>query len=87
MRAGLPIVATDVGGNPEAIRNGKDGFLVPVGEVEMFAKTILFLESSPEIRKQVGASARKRFEENFTEEIMVKHTAQWFLKALKQAAA
>ena len=70
MRAGKAIVATHVGGNPESIRNGIDGILVPAQNAEALAEGIKKLLESKELRSSLGQSARQRFLDNFTEDQM-----------------
>ncbi len=66
MAAGLPIVATAVGGNPELVRDRHDGLLVPRGDDRAVAQAILALASNPNEAARMGASARQRVEEAFT---------------------
>ena len=64
---GLPIVATDVGGNPEVIINGKTGFLVPPKDPEALAQTMLRLMSLPEEeRRWMGEAGRQYIEANYS---------------------
>ncbi len=84
MQTGLAIIATDTGGNPEAVRNGVDGILVPIENPRTMADTILTLASSKEQRTMLGTNAKKRYEDDFTKDIMIIKTAQWFLKILEQ---
>lgn len=70
MRAGKAIVATNVGGNPESIRDGVDGLLVPAQNAEALAVAIMKLLESEELRNRLGKSARQRFLDNFTEDQM-----------------
>ncbi len=58
MAAGLAIISTPVGGVPDLIDNGKDGFLVPVGDVDALAEKIKFLVNNPFERKALGNNAR-----------------------------
>jgi len=63
---GLPIVATDVGGNSEIVLNGVTGFLVPPRNPEALAEAMLRLMSlSIEEREKMGKMARKHVEVNF----------------------
>lgn len=57
---GLPIVATSVGGVPEAVRPGVDGFIVTPGDPGALAQAILRLVSDAPLRKQMGEAARTR---------------------------
>ena len=64
---GLPIVATDVGGNREVVLDGVTGFLVPPRNPEALAQAMLrMMELSEEKRRELGRAARKHVEENFS---------------------
>jgi glycosyltransferase involved in cell wall biosynthesis len=78
MSAGRPVVATAVGGNPEALRDGIDGFLVPPRDPPALAAAIDRLLSSPELRRRMGESARRRVEAEFSMERMVQRVAAWY---------
>lgn len=56
--AGLPVVATDVGGNPEIIASGERGLLVPPDDGPATLSAMLSLLSSPARRQQLGDAAR-----------------------------
>lgn len=60
MAAGLAIVTTNVGGIPEIIDDGKEGFLVNSGDVEALADRIETLVSDPDERIKMGDRARQR---------------------------
>lgn len=79
MRAGKPIVATEVGGNGESIENNHSGLLVPSKNEKALADALYKLITDEELRKALGENARKRFLELFTEEVM-QHN---LIKALK----
>jgi len=66
MRAGLPVVAADVGGVREAIVDGDTGFIVPPRDEAELMHRLLQLVESPALRCVMGASGRKRYEANFT---------------------
>jgi glycosyltransferase involved in cell wall biosynthesis len=58
--ASLPIVATRVGGNHEVVQEGKSGFLVPPGDAEALAKTMIrMMELSSDQRRAMGALGRE----------------------------
>lgn len=65
LRAGLPIVATDVGGTREIVESGANGYLVAHGDREGFASAISKLAKDPKTRIRLGAESRRRFEELF----------------------
>jgi len=71
MAAGLPIVSTIAGGVPELIQNGKEGFLVQVGDVKGLSDSMTFLAKNPEARRSLGTAAARRARENFDISVMI----------------
>jgi glycosyltransferase involved in cell wall biosynthesis len=59
MLLGTPLVASDSGGNPEIIRHGETGYLVPPDDAEAFAERTLALLEDTATRASIAASARK----------------------------
>jgi glycosyltransferase involved in cell wall biosynthesis len=74
MRAGLPVVATRVGGVAEAVTEGKTGLLVPAGDVPALAQALGRLMADRTLRQQLGRLGRQRFEAEFTVDRMVEQT-------------
>jgi len=72
MRAGLPVIACDVGGVHEAITDRTNGRLVPRGEIAGLKLAMQELISDKALRLEMGAQARQRFEQLFTTKIMLK---------------
>ena len=66
MAAGLPIVATDVGGNREAVIDGVTGLLVPAKNPEAMGDAILRLACDPSLARRMGVAGRARVEQNFS---------------------
>jgi glycosyltransferase involved in cell wall biosynthesis len=60
MATGLPVVVTAVGGNPEIVRDGTDGLLVPRGDSGATAEALLRLLGDPERSAAMGAAGRSR---------------------------
>ncbi len=71
MAAGLPVVATDVGGNREAVVEGETGWLVPARNPAALAARIVDLLKDPSRARQWGEKGRSRVRELFTVEKMV----------------
>ena len=66
MAAGKPIVASNVGGIPDAVTEGVTGFLVAPENAELLAEKIIYLIEHPEVRVSMGKAGRKKVEERFT---------------------
>jgi glycosyltransferase involved in cell wall biosynthesis len=70
--AGKPVVATRVGGVPEIVRDGVEGFLVPPGEPAALAEKLVALLRDPELRARMGAAGRDRQRTEFDVQVMVR---------------
>jgi len=66
MAAGKPVVATDVGGNPEVVENGKTGFLVPPADHEALAISIISLLKDKKLAGAMGKEALNRVQTRFS---------------------
>jgi len=78
MAACLPIVSTAVGGVPDLIANGREGFLVPPGDVKGFSGAMTFLLRDRETRRSMGTAAARRAKENFDVSKMVRAYEQLY---------
>jgi len=78
MAAGLPVVATDVGGNSELVVNGETGYLIPFNDIEAMANAIVRLLQDESLAERLGKAGRERIEENFTLEKMVHQSEQLY---------
>ncbi len=65
MASGLPIVASDHSGNPEAVEDGQTGFLVPERDSMALADRLVLLMGSPTMRAAMGRAGRRLAEERF----------------------
>ena len=64
--AGVPVVATAVGGTPEVVADGETGYLVAPGEPEALASKVITLLREPLLRKRMGEAGRERMREMFS---------------------
>ena len=71
MAAGKPVVATNVGGNPEVVEEGVTGFLSPAKEPVKLAAGIIKVLNNPELARRLGEKGKQRVEEKFSLEAMV----------------
>ena len=74
MRAGLPTIASDVGGVRESVVDGGTGFVVRQGDVDHLESRLGTLIDDAQLRATMGEAARARFEEHFTFEQMLERT-------------
>ncbi len=82
MGCGLPIAATEVGGNPEIVAHGKTGLLSPRGDVLGLARNMVTLCRDPQLREQMGRAGRERLVERFTQQQMHDGYAQLYQQTL-----
>lgn len=66
MACGTPVVASNVGGIPEIVEDGRSGFLVPVGDVKGFSESICTLLSSDTLIRRMGSYGQSLVMKNFT---------------------
>ncbi|MEA2103360.1 MAG: glycosyltransferase, partial [Candidatus Cloacimonadota bacterium] len=71
MALGKPVVATNAGGNPELIINGKTGIIVPKRSPFILAKSVMNLLQNPNVGTNMGKAAKKRIEKYFSIDRMV----------------
>jgi glycosyltransferase involved in cell wall biosynthesis len=72
MAAGVPVVASDVGGVPDQARHGEEGLLVPPGDPEALAGAMGELLRDPKRARRLGAAGRRRTENGFSHETLVR---------------
>lgn len=71
MSSGLPVLATDVGGNPELVTPSRTGLLVPPSDPEALAAAMVRYAESPALRRAHGAAGRRTVLTSFALEVMV----------------
>ena len=82
MAAGVPIIATDVGGNHSAIKHSFNGSLIPPKDPVAIYKEINKLLSDKTLRESYIQNGRKVFKEKFSAEIMTKQYEALYLRKL-----
>lgn len=87
MAAGLPVVATEVGGTGEAVVPGETGWLVPPGRPADLAAAIRRLIASPEEGRRMGAAGRRRAEAEFSADRELRETVDWLTELLRRRSA
>lgn len=76
--AGLPVVASRVGGIPEIIENEKSGILVEVGNAAEITKSLKNLALEPQKRVSLGATLREKVEREFSLQKMISETEKFY---------
>lgn len=71
MATGLPVIATDVGGNSELVEQSITGLLVPPKNPELMANALNLLITDKQKRQQQGENALQRVQDNFSIQVMV----------------
>jgi glycosyltransferase involved in cell wall biosynthesis len=66
MACGLPIICTHNTGGGDIVRDGRDGFVVPIRDVESLKEKLIYLYENPKARESMGESARERVQGNFS---------------------
>ena len=82
MAAGAPVVATRVGGTPEALIDGETGLLVPPGDAAAIAGAVSRLLDNPDLARRLGCAARRLIAERFSVERMVRATEDLYASLL-----
>jgi glycosyltransferase involved in cell wall biosynthesis len=83
MAAGVPVVATRVGGTSEAIRDGVNGVLVPSADSEALAEAIGSLLAVPPLAARLGNAARRSVTERFSLDQLATNTATFYESLLQ----
>lgn len=87
MAAGLPVVASSIGGLPELIDHGRSGLLVPPGDAGALSTALLRLVEDGAARERFGAEARRAVETHFTDLIAARRAVEvWTGEADRPAA-
>ena len=84
MASGVPVVATRVGGTPEAIEDGVNGLLVPPGDASALANAISQVLNHPLLAARLGHAARQTATARFSTAQMVRATEQLYESLLEQ---
>ncbi len=87
MAVGLPLIVTDVGGNAEAVIDGVNGYVVPVGDASALSAALVKMYASREGQRAMGRASRQRAEERFSLERMCQEHARLYQSLCPNPAA
>lgn len=82
MRASLPIIATNVGGVCESVKNNKNGFVIPVKSPEILCSKIKSFIDSPTLIDEFSRKSRLYYEAKFTFDKLYKSTTELYIEVL-----
>jgi len=86
MRAGLPVVASDVGGVRESVADGLNGYVVPPGDAEAVRERLRALLTAPDLRARMGAAGRAAYEETYTFDRLVARMTEVYEEVIERRA-
>ena len=84
--AGKPVVATDVGGLPEMVENGRTGYLVPPRDVTQLAAAVTKLLLDQSLRRSMGADAKRKIEKECSPNVVAEKTIEVYHRAVEGTA-
>ncbi len=85
MAAGIPVVATRVGGTPEIVRDGETGLLVPPGDPDALAEAILRVLGNPMLARTLGQAGRRQVFSRYSLESAVASTERLYGELLDRS--
>jgi glycosyltransferase involved in cell wall biosynthesis len=83
MAAGVPAIASDVGGVGDVVRHGETGLLVPPAEPEALAAAIVRLAEAPDLALRLAQGAARRVREQFSLETMIEAYARLYRELVR----
>ena len=84
--AAVPIIASDAGGIPEAVRDGENGLLVPPGDVAALGAALDRLLGDADLRRRLGEGGRAMMRREFSIDAMVEGNLAVYRELLGEAA-
>ncbi len=84
MACGIPVVGSQIGGIPEMIEPGTNGFLIPPADAKSLAEKLSLLVNDKYLREKMGRAARGKVEESFSEAKMIHETEKVYLDMIKE---
>ncbi len=82
MSCEVPVVASDVGGLPEVVEHGANGFLAPIGDIEQMSRYALQILQDKKLAEQFGARGREIAKIKFSEDTIVKMYEDYYQEIL-----
>jgi glycosyltransferase involved in cell wall biosynthesis len=86
MAAGKPVIASDIGGVNELVRNGETGYLVPPGDTHALARGINSLIADPALSRKMAIAGKALVEKEFSSESMVAGVTDIYKRRLSETS-
>ena len=80
----IPVIATNTGGCPEAVDDGKTGILIPVRDVKKLIEAIFYLFNNPEKAKELGQNGREKILREFDERLVFERIREEYQKLINE---
>ncbi|MCU1281549.1 MAG: hypothetical protein JWM53_5095, partial [bacterium] len=87
LACGVPVVASRAGGLPEVVREGEEGYLLPVGDVEAMAAAVGRIVDDPTLHRRLSASARAGAVSRFSRGPMVSRYEAYYERVLSSSSS
>ena len=84
MANGLPVVATNVGGNPEVVADGESGMLVPPADPAALTHAMAQLLERPDLAQRLGQAAREKVARKYSLECLLRRTEDLYVSLLER---
>jgi glycosyltransferase involved in cell wall biosynthesis len=84
MQSNLPVVCSSVGGNPEIVEHGINGFLYKMGDVPVLAKHLLELVMNESLREKMGSAGMEKVKNNYSMKNYIGHHQKLYEELLLQ---
>lgn len=81
---GVPLLASDVGGIPEVVEDGVNGFLFKAGDVKELAQKIRILVGDPKMRRKMGRESRRIAAKKFNWDMIAKKTLEYYRESYEE---
>lgn len=85
MGAGIPVVSTDWRGVEDVMTHGREGLVVPLGDVESMAETVGRLLTDPELRRRLGEQGQQTVRTRFSPDAMIEALLALYRRCLREA--
>ena len=83
LSCGVPVISTNVGGQPEAVIDGETGLLVPLDQPDLFFKHLDRLLTDPDLYQKLAANTRPFIQKNYTIDLYISNLLDYYDRVLK----